>query len=189
MEKLIIIEGTDRTGKDTLVNRLVESAEHAVKRHFTFPEGKTDEDKKFFQQLVFNREFRIWKIVDREMRNTLMVWNRSYIGEAVYGTIYRNSSPHEWLWDLEKHWEMHIDPRVYLVVLYADPEFLVAKEDGKSYSNSLQDKTREVEAFLEAFHKTAIQRKLLIKVNDGGEYIDREDIFNQVISFVNDQES
>jgi hypothetical protein len=66
---------------------------------------------------------------------------------------------------------------------------LVAKEDGKSYSNSLQDKTREVEAFLEAFHKTAIQRKLLIKVNDGGEYIDREDIFNQVISFVNDQES
>ena len=188
MEKLVIIEGTDRTGKDTLVNRLVESSENSVKRHFSFPPGDTDEDKAFFQQLSFNQEFRIWRLIDREMRNTLTVWNRSYLGEMVYGTIYRDTKPHEWVWDLEKHWEMHIDPRVYLVLLYADPEFLVGQEDGKSHSGKLEDKKSEVSAFLETFENTAIQKKLLIKVNKGSEYIDREDIFNQVIAFINDDQ-
>ena len=41
----------------------------------------------------------------------IMIWNRAHIGEFVYGTIYRDSKPETWVWDLEKEFFMdEIDP-------------------------------------------------------------------------------
>ena len=185
--KLVIVEGTDRTGKDTLVDRLVQAHRNVVKRHWGFPQGSTNEEKTRHQKMSFQEEFELWDYMATiGPEDMIMFWNRSHVGEFVYGTIYRNSQPEDWVWDLEEEYNMDKVDDVYLVLLYADPEFIVAKEDGKSYSTELSYKEVEISTFLEAFDESKIQRKLKIKVNSGTDYIDKEEIYNQVKSFIHE---
>jgi hypothetical protein len=184
--KLIIIEGTDRTGKDTLVNRVIQDHRHVVKRHWGFPKVETNGEKTAYQKRSFREEFVFYDLLYvNTPSDMIMIWNRAHIGEFVYGTIYRDSQPETWVWDLEKEFFMDEIDEVYLVLLYADPEFVAQKDDGKSYSAKIEDKTREISAFLNAFENSGIKNKLKIKVNEGNSYIDRELIYTTVKQFIN----
>ena len=72
-----------------------------------------------------------------------------------------------------------------MILLYADPEFVAAKDDGKSYSAKLEDKTKEIDAFLSAFEKSSIPKKIKIKVNDGNNYVSQDAIYSEVNEFIN----
>lgn len=184
--KLIIIEGTDRTGKDTLVNRLIADNRNVVKRHWSFPKGATNEEKTKYQKRSFNEEFFFYDLLNLHAPNDMiMIWNRAHIGELVYGTIYRDSQPESWVWDLEYEHNFDVSTEVYLILLYADPEFVAAKDDGKSYSAKLEDKTKEINAFLGAFDKSTIQKKIKIKVNeDRHSYKNHDAIYEEVTKFI-----
>jgi len=186
--KLIIIEGTDRTGKDTLVNRLMADNRNVVKRHWSFPKGETNEQKTRYQKKSFNEEFFFYQYLKiHAPQDTIMIWNRAHLGEFVYGTIYRDSKPETWVWDLEDVHCFDMSPDVYLILLYADPEFVAAKDDGKSYSAKLEDKTKEINAFLKAFDQSKINKKIKIKVNeDRHSYKAHDAIYEQVQKFLND---
>lgn len=184
--KLIIIEGTDRTGKDTLANRLIQDRRNVVKRHWGYPQGNTNEEKTRHQKNSFREEFGLYDLLYTNGPDMDMIWNRAHIGEFVYGTIYRDSQPETWVWALEKEYYFEEDANVYLILLHADPEFVAAKDDGKSYSAKLEDKTKEVSAFVSAFHKSSIQNKIQIKVNDGNEYVSHDAIYETVKKFIND---
>ena len=67
--KLIIIEGTDRTGKDTLVNRLMADNRNVVKRHWSFPKGESNDEKTRYQKRSFNQEFFFY-----ELLHFLLLW-------------------------------------------------------------------------------------------------------------------
>lgn len=185
--KLLIIEGQDRCGKDSLINAISEMYPNVIKRHWSFPKGDTNEDKTQYQKTSFHWEFENYAInkARRYQENTLMIWNRAHLGEMVYGSLYRNSEPHNWVMQLEDEYKFSSDPDVYLVYLYADPEFIVSKDDGESYSAKLDDKRAEMEVFMKAFDSSQIVNKLKIKVNSGDSYLPKEDILKCVNNFLN----
>jgi thymidylate kinase len=185
--KLLIIEGLDRCGKDTLINKLTDGCPHIVKSHFGFPKGDTIEEKADYQVKSFNQEFAIQKSIrqtygEHYFSDGLYVWNRSHIGEYVYGPMYRGTST-DWIAQLE-HMYFTDDSEVYLILLYADPEFLIKNDDGNSFSAEIEKKTQEVEKFLQAFHESIIPNKLLLKVNNGKDYIAQETLTYRVQKFI-----
>lgn len=184
--KLLICEGGDRTGKDTLINQLCSLHSNIVKRHWSFPKGETNEQKTIYQKNQFGIEFSLWANLSRPdvFPDMLMLWNRSHIGELVYGTMYRDSNPTEWVLQMESIFLMDKSPEVYLVYLYADPEFVVKEDDGKSYSAKLEDKAQEIKTFHDAIDASNIMKKLKIKVNDGDKYIPQDSILQQVLQFI-----
>jgi thymidylate kinase len=186
--KLLIIEGQDRCGKDSLINAISAEYPNIIKRHWSFPKGSTNEDKTTYQKDSFNWEFENYRVTKsrRYQQNNLMIWNRAHLGELVYGSLYRNSNPENWVMQLEEEYEFHKDPDVYLVYLYADPEFIVKKDDGESYSAKLDDKRAELEVFMKAFKDSKIIHKLAIKVNEGDSYVSKESIINQVKQLLNE---
>ena len=84
--KLIIIEGTDNTGKDTIISKLLEIYPTSTVIHCGKPITKkysSQEQDELFKLYANN-------IVNKLYDNThIIIMNRSHIGEYVYGTMYR----------------------------------------------------------------------------------------------------
>jgi len=185
--KLLIIEGLDRVGKDTLISAVSKDYRHVVKRHWSYPVGETNKEKTLYQKNVFMREFYLQHLIRNTpefSKDSLYVWNRAHLGEYVYGTLYRNSDPSSWIPDLERSYHFDSDTEVYLVFLYADADFIAVQDDGKSYSKDAYDKQQEIMKFEDAFDNSLIKNKLKIKVNDGNNYISADAIHEQVNRFL-----
>lgn len=185
--KLIIIEGTDRTGKDTLVKGLTEyfaGMETAVMiKHWGFPIGRTNEEKNAYQKESFRAEFGRFNSL-RGSENMAVIWNRAHLGEMVYGPLYRQSDPKCWIIGLEEEFRFDKDPEIFLIYIKADPEFLINHDDGKSFSNELVNKQMELRLFREAYESSKIMNKLMIKVNEKDEYIEPKRILDEAIRFI-----
>ena len=52
--KIIIVEGTDRTGKDTLINELKNMSNHTLIIHCGKPVGNTLKEQNINQNILFN---------------------------------------------------------------------------------------------------------------------------------------
>ena len=52
--KIIIVEGTDRTGKDTLINELKNMSNHTLIIHCGKPVGNTHKEQNRNQNILFN---------------------------------------------------------------------------------------------------------------------------------------
>lgn len=189
--KLLIIEGPDRCGKNTLIQKFLEQAENSVVRHWGSAKGETDVDKKIHQYKFFEKEFQLASLRDRfAMPDTMRypkdiwIWNRSHLGEFVYGTMYRNTQPKEWVFPMEQRFGFNTDPSVYLLLLTAPPEFLCKRDDGESFSANEMDKIAELRRFDIAFEESGIVNKLRLDVTNDGEYKSKDEIFNQVNKFI-----
>lgn len=182
--KLLIIEGTDRTGKDTLIQSLMAKYHNSEMVHWGYPVGDTNDEKTEYQKMSFGYLMRWYKFKKTMGNLDLLIWNRSHIGEYVYGTIYRDSYPETWIPSMEETY-LSNDEDITLVLLEADPEFIVKNDDGESYSNKLEDKKVEISKFQQAFNNSIIINKLKIKVNEGDNYNDAESIFNLVDRTIN----
>jgi hypothetical protein len=188
--KLLIIEGADNTGKDHLINLIEKNTQYTniIKRHWSYPAGDSNEQKTLYQVSSFLNEFLLYnKVKDFESLkdDSIMIWNRSHIGELVYGTLYRNSHPDRWVMQMEELAGISENPNVYLVYLYADAEFLASNEDGLSYSASIDDKKREQSAFTDAIKSSSIKKVLKLKVNTGESFIDNTTLLDNVLDFIN----
>ena len=173
--KLLIFEGLDRCGKDTIINKIAEDYSHFIRVHFSFPKGENNEEKTEYQVRSFNSEMTVQSNLrfiygQSYFENGIYIWNRSHIGEYVYGPMYRDSNPESWIKPLEEAF-FAADENVYLIYLYADVDFLLKNDDGKSFTNDKDKKENELKLFNEAIDKSCIKNKLKIKVNDGNEYI------------------
>jgi thymidylate kinase len=186
--KLIIIEGCDRTGKDTVCKHLTEMADSYSYRHWGFPIGESNIEKIKYQQHSFKKEFDMYHAVKNDpyfaRTNDMVIWNRSHLGEVVYGTLYRDYDPESWVYNLEALYAFDQNPEIYLILLEGDAEFIVKNDDGESFSNNLIQKKTEIALFNKAFDKSIIQNKIKVKVNEGNEYRNRTDIREEVTSFV-----
>jgi hypothetical protein len=132
--KLIILEGQDNLGKTTVIREICKDYKSFIVRKFSNPPKELNLfEKEKFQQSTFLDEFRFYTncckngLFDQE--NTVMIWDRSHIGEQVYGPIYRKSDPSKWLNDLEKIFDLE---KIYLILLEGDHEFVMKNEDGHS---------------------------------------------------------
>jgi len=185
--KLLIIEGGDRVGKDTLITNLMSQYPHLIRSHFGYPKGDTNEEKHEYQVRSFGQEFAIQKAIRQTygahyFADGLYVWNRSHIGECVYGPIYRGTQP-DWIFDIEKH-HFENDDNVYLVYLHGDAEFLLKNDDGDSFTTDLEKKRNEARLFKAAIDRSIIKNKLKIKVNNGNQYVSPKHIYGLVSRFI-----
>ena len=189
--KLLIIEGPDRCGKNTLIKNLTSQSENYVVRHFGSAKGKDDYEKRDFQFQFFKKEFELaslrqrFEMPDRERYpRDIWIWNRAHLGEFVYGQMYRNTKPEEWVMNMETLYGLDIDPSVHLLLLTADPEFLCKNDDGLSFTADVEKKTKEIQNFEMAFDKSKILNKMIINVTQDGDYIDQDIILKKVNSFL-----
>jgi thymidylate kinase len=184
---LIIVEGTDRTGKDSLIKGLAEhfhgSDASLMIKHWGFPLGNTNEEKTAYQKEMFRKEFERYDIL-KKGNHINVIWNRSHIGELVYGPMYRNSVSSDWIFSLEKEFKFDSSEEVFLIYLYGDPNFLIKNDDGQSFTNEVVKKTEELQRFEEAVAKSNIQNKLILKVNHGDQYVNKNELLKRVLSFI-----
>jgi thymidylate kinase len=192
--KLLIIEGPDRCGKNTLIKNLTSQAENYVVRHFGSAKGKTDYEKRDYQFQFFKKEFSLANLRPQftmpdniRYPNDIWIWNRAHIGEYVYGKMYRNTDPEGWVMKMETMFGMDIDPSIYLLMLEAPAEFLCKNDDGLSFTNNIKEKQKELVQFKIGFEKSKIMNKKVINVTDGENYRSSETILKEVNNFLNNK--
>lgn len=171
--KHLIIEGPDRVGKNSIISNLIPYCQNMVVTHFSTPEGNTDLEKRNFQEESFKDEFRKSEFFlknsffkePKKGKLNLVVWNRAHLGEFVYGKLYRETNPEEWVMKIEEDFGYDKSPDVYLLLLTADPEFLSQNDDGLSFSSTAESRKKELDNFKNAFNLSQIKKKREIKVD------------------------
>lgn len=185
--KIIIIEGPDNTGKNTLIHDLLENNEITKVIHCSTPKPSDNvlrDQAKYFCRLA--NECII------ESKNTnIIVFNRYYQGEYVYGQIYRNEDPEDIMYMInyiEQKFDYEFDDSeiYYVQLLSTNPEMLIKMDDGKSLSKANKEKIEtELKLFKEVYDNSKIKKKHIIYVNDGDNFRTREDILLEFNDFIN----
>jgi len=194
--KHVIIEGGDRLGKSTLIEGISRhfNYDNVSIRHFgkppkVFPEGFTPLS---FQMECFFKEGHLLNRIS-QMENdefcyyeNIVIWNRAHLGEYVYGQMFRGADPKQITNALKNFEERFLiqNEETVLILLTAEPEFFLSKEDGQSFSQDLKDKTAELKLFDEAFEASTLDNKMRLKVDDGGEFLPKEYILETVLEFM-----
>lgn len=185
---IIIVEGSDRTGKDTLIDNL--------KYFYMFPtaiEIKSSKLKNlsgdsplYFKYAV--EYYRQWFNTMYNIANSsanydsTFIFNRGHLSEFVYAQLYRNYSA-DFVFSLEKSFMTHIMNlhKVYLITLTDNPHSLLLRDDGLSASkNGIRDVKKEQELFIEAHNKSVIKFKQLIDIRNKT----TEDVFSIVVNLI-----
>jgi hypothetical protein len=196
--KHIIICGGDQLGKSSLIEGLLKhyNYDNVTVRHFSKPQKTTKEydDPLKFQLTCFEKEGNLLETI-RQMEEdeyvyyeNIVLWNRSHYGEYVYGQMFRGLNPLEietYISNFDERFLLCNDD-TFFVLLTADPLFFFKQEDGKSLSNNVKQKTKEIQLFDTVFNKSSIRNKIKIKVNDGQSFVPKQDVLNQVLNFLKD---
>jgi len=195
--KHIIIEGGDRLGKDTLLKRLCDhfNYNNVTIRHFDKPpKGLTPKETLEFQFEVFYKEMLFATYIDenidsddRGYHDNVLIWNRSHLGEYVYSQMFRGINKRDISTKLRTFEERNDLGNVHLITLTASPKFFLDQEDGESFSQNIEDKSRELQLFKEAHALSLIPHKRLIKVNQGNSYRGKDIIFNEVLDLLDEK--
>lgn len=195
--KHLIIEAVDRAGKDTLIKNLMPFCQNLVVTHFSSPIGKTDSEKRKFQEDSFKQEFEkaYWFMkseffgTPKKEKMNLLIWNRAHLGEFVYGNLYRQTQPEEWVMKLEEDYEYDNMDNVYLLLLTGDPEFLSSRDDGESFNGSVEARKKEIANFRDAFKMSKIKKKLELEVTTMKTHISHTVSNNSLFSSIDGAES
>lgn len=182
--KVIIIEGPDNCGKDTLIERLSKNYKNPVVIHCSQPTGD-NLTKFYFDGLIY-------KTLDCYYNNNVdaIIHNRSMYGEYVYGQKYRNEnldSIKSMLYNLEVgqlktfifKWDL------FFILLTSDSVKLLSDhDDGLSISSKSEDIKEEIKLFEEVFSSSLIENKKRVLVNDGDNFRDKDSIYQEVLNFI-----
>lgn len=187
--KLIIVEGPDRVGKNTLVSNITDRLDDYFSVHFIGPPDVPDPLEYQFTIPFKYKAQKTSSILEQELSETV-VWNRSHLGEYVYGQIYRNENPEDIMkkiWEFEKGLFSTIgNENIYGINLYADPEYLIGIDDGESFTTDLEKKKIEINYFKEAFDKSLLRNKMEINIQvDNGNLKTPQTIYEEVTTRFN----
>lgn len=149
---LIIFEGMDRTGKDTQIENLSNYLGGAEVIHFGLPpEGTIESQFEFFVD-----QFRY----ANKNRDKHIIWNRSHLGEAVYGYLYRDWY-YEYIFELEKVYADLLSDSV-LILCDAKVEDVLGRDDGQSLSDKKHQKEKERERFIAVVERSIVPSKITL---------------------------
>ena len=181
----LILEGLDNVGKDTQIKKLTTYLVKKCKQlvhviHYSAISGITPEESREYSEHLYYDMFDIMAETDFMKMGTSLIFNRSHIGEHVYSPIYRNYSG-EYVFDIEQKFiNSSFWPKVYLVVFIDNPENLIKRDDGLSFSTKMENKKLEIELFVDAYYKSHITHKCLINICDKGPNV----VYNKIIEFI-----
>lgn len=186
--KIIIIEGTDNTGKDTLIKAIRKQfSGFKIKNiHCSTPKHKHPIDAAIEQDAYFLGL--VDDILENKNDSDIIIFNRAWYGEYVYGPIYRNRKQKdvkEMILRLEE--KLQDFDITYIQLLSNNINLLVKNDDGKSLADN---KTHlmfvEYQYFQQIFRASKIKKKKLIYVNDeNGNFKSKADILKTAMKTIN----
>ena len=182
--KIIIIEGPDNCGKDTLISKLNEHFIFTKIIHSGIPDS-ADLFNFYYNGLIHDT---LAGYYDSSLK--AVIHNRSIYGEYVYGPKYRQESKEE-ISKLVHNLETGqlrtfiLSRDLYFILLTSsDSDLLVMNDDGLSYSSNKSDIEGEIIAFDEIFNLSQIENKRRIYINDGNHFRPKDDIYREALSFI-----
>lgn len=170
---VIIIEGPDRVGKDSLIKSLKNRfyRENCIELHYSgvkpYDGGMSVKDV----SVEINKN--MFKILNTDFN---FIVNRAHLGEMVYAPKYRNY-PGDYVFELEKNLKR---TDVFLIILTDKAETLAKRDDGESFSNKVQDIENEIELFRKALKMSGIKNKLEISCSGKT----KEQVASEAIKFI-----
>ena len=187
--KIIIVEGPDNTGKNTLINNIIDTNNIVKIIHCGTPKSKEDPYKE--QKDLFKKLTNMAISEYRANETNVVVFNRFYQGEYVYGQMYRNISHvkiKQFINNLEDVLKANIfeEDLYYVQLLSSSPKLLIRNDDGKSLSGADEAKIqKEIKLFENIFDASKIMKKKRIYINKDDCFRDRHDILNEFNEFIN----
>lgn len=144
--QVIIVEGPDRCGKGTFIESIKNTTlnSNVIHIHSSAPPKSLDNNKK----VLWSTEYNI-NLIDNvnilSKTNDIIILDRSYIGEYVYGTLYRNAGyTEDDFIEFEKEY-LDLDNINFSLINFKDNvNDLITREDGKSASSFFHDKVKEL---------------------------------------------
>jgi thymidylate kinase len=188
--KILIIEGCDRSGKDTLINELKNDYGKVLVLHSGIP---SNDDTKDLYSYYYDNLIHSTLDAYYNTDNDLVIHNRSIYGEYVYGTKYRSEDKESVLKAISNLEAGQLNTfikkdQLYFVLLSnTDPSVLAKNDDGNSYSSKVNDIQDELNLFKEVFDRSKIKNKRIVYINDGSMFRSKLDIYNEVNSFINNK--
>lgn len=107
------------------------------------------------------------------------IFDRSHLGEAVYAPLYRKYDG-DYVFSIEEKYVDELRDNLFLIVLINDAETVIKRDDGLSFSIDVTDKRREIDYFIEAYNRSNIKNKILIKCEDSS----IEEINKEIMDFI-----
>lgn len=173
----IILEGIDRCGKGTLINNILKHyGPHPIIHCSSPPKGI--ENSEAYQYQFF---YRCFKLLNNKSND--LIFDRCHLGEYIYGPLYRKTDPN-FIFNIESFHPSACE-ETKLVLLCTD-DFSIMKDDGLSFDYNARDKEQDL--FFEAFQKSKIKNKYILKVNDGNQYRNEMHIFNELKEWIDSNE-
>jgi hypothetical protein len=185
MPKIIIIEGPDNCGKDLLINRLKKDFNNIKIIHAGVPDNSNSLYDFYCNGIIRDTVLHYY---DHSL--DALIHNRSIYGEYVYGPKYRGESKKhiiKMIHDIEVgQIKTYIfDQDLCFILLTSDNvDLLVNNDDGKSISSKVGDIKDEINLFNEVFDLSIIKNKKKVFVNNGSNFRNKEDIYNEVKFFI-----
>ena len=186
--KIIIVEGPDNCGKSTLIHSIVDSYDCVKVIHCHKPDNPGEDPLSQMRDTFYQHAD---SIIDDYKKQSLdvIVFNRYYLGEWVYGQSYRRETPRE-IFPLISSLERYLlngvshEDIYYIQLMSSSVELLRKNDDGLSLSKAEQGMIqKEISLFEEAFSFSILKKKVIF-INDGDNYRARQDILTEVQSFL-----
>lgn len=153
---ILIIEGMDRCGKDSLIKHLRANVLTGAKTTMIHCSSPPDKAAKTW---AIRHYYHLLEEVSR-LNDTGwdIILNRSHLGENVYGPIFRKTEA-GWVYDLD---DIFLSDRECLLVTLLDsPERAIARDDGESLSKNVDDIQLISDQFVKVHNESKIKNKVL----------------------------
>ena len=175
----ICIDGPDNTGKDTQIALLqpflIDKPLHIL--HYSNIKGiKGKSKQKKYSKKMYRDMFSFAEVFP----DSHFIFNRSHIGENVYAPMYRGYSG-SYIFKIEKEF-VNADfwKDVHLITFYDEPDNIIKRDDGKSFSIEVDKKYEEIDRFIKTTERSRIPHKIIININNKS----IEDVHKEIIKFL-----
>lgn len=154
---IYIIEGLDRMGKSTFIDALRNEIQnpYVMTIHSSKP-PKCEDVKKWTERHYLGL---ISKILHLDKYGYDVILDRSWLGEMVYGPLYRGTNISLSYFE---HVIADFSHRFKMVLFIDSAENAISREDGKSHSSDIDFKKKEIDLFVKAFNSSIIQSKMIV---------------------------
>lgn len=189
--KVIIIEGPDNAGKNTIIRNLIDKFDSVKIIHCHKPPAESLDPLKEMTKVYYKYADNTINDYRRDAVEAV-IFNRFYFDEWVYGQIYREEKKEdikEVIQTIEQFLLSNIPHKdIYYVQLVSTSHVLLKNnDDGQSLSGG--DITKiivEQLLFLEAYHNSSL-KKTFIHVNDQDSFRPMTEIMKEVNDFIFDE--
>lgn len=172
MTQVFIIEGPDRCGKGTIIESLIRYTN--AQNYLILHSGKPNTKNLSIQQIKDNQYYynnnQVNLIKENYQNYDLIILDRSYIGEYVYGNLYRGMNyTSKDLQNFEENSNIDLlqnnrTCKLNLILVSDSVENRLAREDGLSLSHSFSPHflLKEEVLFKEYFNASTIENKFYL---------------------------